>query len=152
LVFDIAAERAALGLKWLLFDFGERKATVTATREKLVMANVGFNATHQQIVFTVTKLFYEFNTARQKVAVAESSLQAAETIGREAQARLDHGLSTRPEVLQAQEQAAQAGFDLEAARGSLNVAQIALVESLGISTTPKLQVAEIPDKPITEHL
>ena len=81
------------------------------------MANVGFNATHQLIVFTVTRRFYKFNTARQKVGVAESSLQATETIGRSAQDRLDHGLTTKPEVLQAQEQAAQAAFDLDAARG-----------------------------------
>jgi len=30
--------------------FGERKAVVTMAKENLMMANVGFNATHQQIV------------------------------------------------------------------------------------------------------
>ena len=54
LATDAVGERAALGLKWLLFDFGERKATVTMTKESLMIANVGFNAVHQQIVFTVT--------------------------------------------------------------------------------------------------
>jgi outer membrane protein TolC len=54
LTTEAAAERATLGLKWLLFDFGERKAVVTMAKENLMMANVGFNATHQQIVFTVT--------------------------------------------------------------------------------------------------
>lgn len=152
LPLDAAAERAAIGLKWLLFDFGERKAAVTEAKEHLVMANVGFNATHQQIVFRVTEGFYGFNTARQKVGVAESSLQAAETIGRAAQERWDHGLTTKPEVLQAQEQAAQAAFDLDAARGALSDAQVALVESLGILPTTKLQVAEISGKPIPENL
>lgn len=152
LTLDVAAENAALGVKWLLFDFGERKAGVTAAKENLVMANVGFNATHQQIVFMVTKGFYEFNTARQKVGVTESSLQAAETIERAAKARLDHGLTTKPEVLQAQEQAAQAAFDLDSARGALSDSQVALVESLGILPTPQLQVAGVPEKPITENL
>src|SRR6266536_1537262 len=50
LTTETAAERATLGLKWLLFDFGERKAVVTMAKENLMMANVGFNATHQQIV------------------------------------------------------------------------------------------------------
>jgi outer membrane protein len=152
LTLDAAAERAALGVKWLLFDFGERKAGVTAAKEKLVMANVGFNATHQQIVFTVTQSFYKYNSARQKVEVAESSLQAAETIKRSAQAQLEHGLTTKPEVLQAEQQTAQAAFDLEAARGALSDAQVALVESLGILPTTKLQVAEISNKPITENI
>jgi outer membrane protein len=152
LTIDSAAERAAIGVKWLLFDFGERKAVATAAKEKLVMANVGFNATHQQIVFMVTQSFYKFNSVRQKVEVAESSLQAAETIGRAAQARLEHGLTTKTEVLQAEQQTALAAFDLEAARGALSDAQVALVESLGILPTTKLQVARMSGKPITESL
>src|SRR5262249_32613662 len=63
LVTDALAERVAVGMKWLLFDFGERKAVSTMAKEGLMMANVGFNAVHQQIVFTVTRRFYELNTA-----------------------------------------------------------------------------------------
>src|SRR6266704_5767839 len=62
LATDAVGERAAVGGMWLLFDFGERKAVVTMAKENLMMANVGFNATHQEIVFTVTLRFYELNT------------------------------------------------------------------------------------------
>ena len=151
LTTEAAAEHATLGLKWLLFDFGERKAAVTIARENLMMANVGFNATHQQIVFTVTRRFYELNTARQKVQVAESSLGAARTVAQSAQARFDHGLGTKPEVLQAEQQSAQAAFELEAARGALSDAQVAFVESLGILPTTKLQVAGVSEKPLSEY-
>src|SRR6185295_15451509 len=51
LITEAAAERAAISLKWLLFDFGERKAVSTMAKEGLMAANVGFNAVHQQIVF-----------------------------------------------------------------------------------------------------
>jgi outer membrane protein TolC len=37
--------RGELNAKWLLLDFSERKATTAAAREKLLMANVGFNGT-----------------------------------------------------------------------------------------------------------
>ena len=67
-----------LNAKWLLLDFGERSAVVAAAREQLMMANVGFNATHQKIVFQVTDRFYQLGTARQKVLVAQSSLEAAQ--------------------------------------------------------------------------
>jgi outer membrane protein TolC len=144
-------ENATLDVRWLLFDFGGRKATVAAAKEQLMMANVGFNAAHQQIVFAVTKSFYDFNTARQKVAVAESSLQAAKTVGEATQARFDHGLATRPLVLQAEQQTAEADYDLEAARGDLSDAQVALMASLGIVPTTKLQVADITDKPFEEN-
>jgi outer membrane protein TolC len=144
-------EDATLDVKWLLFDFGGRMATVTVAKEQLMAANVGFNATHQQIVFAVTKSFYDFNTARQKVAVAESALQAARTVGEAAQARFDHGLATRPDVLQAEQQTAGAVFDLEAARGDLSDAQVALMNSLGIVPTTKLQVADVADKRFEEN-
>src|SRR5271170_5251993 len=147
----VGAENATLDMKWLLFDFGERKAATTSAREQLMMANVSFNATHQQIVFNVTQRFYEFITARQKVEVAESSLQAAETVGQAAQARFDNGLARKPDVLQAEQQTAQADYDLESARGNLSDAQVALVESLGIVPSTKLQVADVEEKPFAEN-
>lgn len=151
LVTEAVGERAALGVKWLLFDFGERKAVATIAKEKLMAASVGFNGVHQQIVFTVTQRFYELNSARQKVTVAESSLRAADTVAQAARARLDNGLETKPEVLQAEQQSAQAGFDLEAARGALSDAQVALVDSLGILPTNNLQVADVSEKPFSEN-
>lgn len=142
--------RAVAGLKWLLFDFGERNAVRTMAKEGLMMANVGFNAIHQQVVFAVTRRYYELNTARQKVEVAASALSAADTVKQAVQARLDNGLATKPEVLQAEQQSAQAAFDLEAARGVLSDAQVALVNSLGILPTTELQVAEMPDEPMAD--
>jgi len=44
--------------------------------------------------------------------VAESSVSAAHTVAQSAQARFDHGLGTKPEVLQAEQQSAQAAFEL----------------------------------------
>jgi outer membrane protein TolC len=151
LTTETALERAVVGVKWLLLDFGERKAVTMMAKEGLMMANVGFNAVHQQIVFAVTRHYYEFNTARQKVEVTESALSAAETVKQAAQARLDNGLATKPEVLQAEQLSAQAAFDLEAARGLVSDSQVALVESLGIPPTTKLQVAKISDQPIAEN-
>lgn len=152
LTFDSFGGGGTLDLKWLLFDFGGRKATVEAAREKLMMANVGFNATHQKIVFEVTKSFYEFDAARGKVAAAESSLQAAQTVSEAAQARLTNGLAIKPEVLQAAQQVAQASFELTAAQGAMSDAQVALVESLGILPTTKIQVASAPEKLPAENL
>ena len=151
LVTKAAAEGATLNMKWLLFDFGERKATVTEANAKLMAANIGFNAVHQQIVFNVTQCFYGFDTAREQVAVAESSLEAAKTITEAAQARHDHGLATEPELLQAKQQAAQALFDLETAQGQLSDAQVALVDSLGILPTTELRIKAASEKPVPEN-
>src|SRR5437660_6061246 len=104
LITESLLARAELNAKWLLLDFGERKATTAAAREKLLMANVGFNGTHQKIVFDVTDRFYQLGTARQKVMVTQSALDAAKTVEQAAQARFDNELATKPELLQAQQQ------------------------------------------------
>jgi outer membrane protein len=149
---NVFEEDAGLNLSWLLFDFGERKAKVAEAKAKLTAANVNFNATHQQIVFAVTQSFYQFNIARQQVKVTESSLQAAETVMEAATTRLDNGLATKPQVLQAAQKAAQANYNLVAARGAVSDAQVALVRNLGIFPTLNIQVAEIPERRIVENL
>jgi len=145
-------ENAGLDLSWLLFDFGGRKAAVAEARQKLMLANVNFNATHQKIVFAVTESFYDYNTSRQQVEAAQSTLQAAQTIAEASKARFDNGLGTTQDVLQAQQELAQADYDLEAARGALDDAHVTLVQALGVFPTIQIQVAEIPEKPVPNNL
>jgi outer membrane protein len=143
LVTEALLARGELNAKWLLLDFGERSATVAAAKERLMMANVGFNGTHQKIVFQVTDRFYQLGNARQKVVVSQSALEAAQTVEQAVQARINNGLATQPELLQAQQQSAQSAFDLEAARGAESDARVALIESIGILPTVPLKVADL---------
>src|ERR1700693_1279994 len=143
LVTEAKVYRGELNAKWLLLDFGERSAVVAASREQLMMANVGFNGTHQKIVFQVTDRFYQLGTARQKVLVSQSALEAAQTVEQAVQARIDNGLATKPELLQAQQQTAQTAFDVEATAGADSDARVALVESIGILPTVPLKVADL---------
>jgi outer membrane protein len=146
LITESLLARAELNAKWLLIDFGERNAIRAAAREKLMMANVGFNGTHQKIVFDVTDRFYQLGTAHQKVIVTRSALDAAKTVEQAAQARFDTGLATKPELLQAQQQSAQSNFDLEASFGAESDARVALIESIGLLPTVSLKVADLPAK------
>jgi len=146
LVTESLLARAELNAKWLLIDFGERSAIRAAAREKLMMANVGFNGTHQKIVFDVTDRFYQLGTARQKVMVTQSALDASKTVEQAAQTRFDSGLATKPELLQAQQQSAQSNFDLEASLGAESDARVALIESIGLLPTVQLKVADLPPR------
>src|SRR5215468_11960641 len=146
LTTDALLARGELTAKWLLLDFGGRNAVRGAAREKLMMANVGFNGTHQKIVFDVTDRFYQLGTARQKVMVTQSALDAAKTVEQAARARFDNGLATKPELLQAQQQSAQSNFDLQASLGAESDARVALIESIGLLPTVTLKVADLPAK------
>jgi outer membrane protein len=145
-------ENAGFDLSWLLFDFGGRKAGVAEAREKLMAANVSFNATHQKIVFTVTTRFYDYNTSREQVEAAQSTLEAAKIVDEAAKARFANGLGTTQDVLQAEQESAQADYDLEAAQGAFSDAGVALVDSLGVFPTTQIQVAKIPETPVQDNL
>src|SRR6266403_3895773 len=151
LVTQAQVYRAELNAKWLLLDFGERSAVVASAKEQLMMANVGFNATHQKIVFQVTDRFYQLGTARQKVLVSQSALEAAQTVEQAVQARIDNGLATKPELLQAQQQTAQTAFDVEATTGLESDARVALVESIGLLPTVPLHVADLGQRSTSEE-
>src|SRR4030095_3354582 len=118
----------------------------------LMMANVGFNATHQKVVFEVTERYYALNVARQKVKVGKAALRSAQAVEQSAKARLDRGLTTKPEFLQAQQQSAQYEFELEAAIALESDARTDLINSLGILPTTLLQVADVLDAAIEAPL
>ena len=139
--FDILYQ-SELTMKWLLFDFGQRDATVSAAREGLLIANVAFNATHQRVVFGVSQNFYAYNLSRESVKVAESALETAKTVDAAVEARVDNGLATQPELLQAQQQLAQAQFTLEKARGSERDAFVDLMNAIGLSPSVRIRITE----------
>jgi outer membrane protein len=139
--FDILYQ-SELTMNWLLFDFGGREATVSAAKEGLLIANVGFNATHQKVVLAVSQSFYTYNLARETVKVAQSAVDTAETVHAAVAARVVNGLATQPELLQAEQQLAQAQFDLEKARGSQRDAFVDLMNAIGLSPSIPLRITE----------
>jgi outer membrane protein TolC len=67
------------------------------------------------------------------------------------QARIDNGLATKPELLQAQQQTAQTAFDVEATTGAESDARVALVESIGLLPTVPLHVADLGQRSTSEE-
>ena len=129
-----------LDLRWLLIDFGRRKNSWNAAKERLLAANLGFNRKHQEIIFRVQRAFFGLTSLRAKIAVAQSSLDSARAVRESAEAQLRNGLATLPEVSLARQQEAQAAFDLEDVRATERDAQVALAESIGIPPTTPIRV------------
>jgi len=142
-VADTEAFLPALTLKWLLFDFGGKEATLDAAQQALAGANFGFNATHQRIVFDVTRTYYAVNTVRGRVEVARASLALAQTLQDAAESRRGRGLATLPEVLQAREQSARAAYDLQESLAAETDARMALLEAMGVRPTTAVSVASL---------
>jgi outer membrane protein TolC len=139
-------------LEWVLLDFGRRKSGVIAAKNKLLAANLGFNARHQEIVFKVQSAFYEFSKVRGRIEVAQFSLDSALKVQEAAQDRFKLGLATAPDVSLARQQAAQAAFELEDVMARERDAQVILAESIGITPTVPLHVVDFSKLSIPANL
>jgi len=141
-----------LSLEWVLLDFGRRRALVDAARALTMEATAGFNATHQQVVFGVTREFHALTAVRGKVAAARAALAAARSLEDAAAARKQNGLATLPEVLQAQEETARATYDLEDAIAAEHDARMALLETIGIRPGTPIEIADTSQQPLPPAL
>src|SRR5581483_3949767 len=120
-----------LSLDYTIFDFGRRLQEVAINRNRLLAANFQFNDTHRKIIFQVMQAYYRLLDAK--------GLQQA------AEARLQNGLATLPDVLEARSAAAQADYNLQSALGALEIAHGDLATVLGISPLTQFQVQSIQD-------
>jgi outer membrane protein len=136
-----------LNLRWLLLDFGRRGNTLDAAKERLLAANLGFNRTHQAIIFRVHQAFLALTSLRAKIAVAQSAVDSAQAVRESAESQLRNGLATLPEVALARQQEAQAAFDLEDVRARERDRQVTLAESIGVPPTTPIQVSDFSALP-----
>jgi len=134
--------QAVAALEWVLLDFGKRAAIVGVARNRLLAANLGFNAQHLGIVFKVQSAFYKLSTVRGRITVAQAGLESAAKVQEAAEQRFQHGLASAPDVSLARQQAAQAAFDLEEVTAKERDAQVTLAENIGVLPTTPLRVAD----------
>jgi outer membrane protein len=137
---------SVLSLQWLLFDFGGRAARVEAASQASVMANIGFTAVHQQVIFDVSVAFYAYQAARGRIGTTQQGLQNAEAILNAAQSRYKHGMGTVIEVAQANQNRAQAKLALVQAQGAESNSYLMLISAMGISPLSKPTIAVMPTR------
>ncbi len=141
-----------LEVDYTIFDFGRRLDEIAIRRNNLLAANLLFNDTHRKIIFQVMSAYYRVLNAKGQEDAAEANLKNAQTVQQAAEARLELGLATLPDVLEARSAAAQADYDLQAAVGASEIAHGDLVTALGVSPTRQLQVESIQSLTIPQDL
>jgi outer membrane protein len=142
----------ALSLDYTIFDFGRRADEITVSKYNLIAANLQFNDTHRAVIFGVMQAYYRLLNARGQQDAAEANLKNAQTVRENSEARLNLGLATLPDVLEARSAEAQADYDLQATIGATDIAYGDLMTSLGISPTVKLQVQGIQEIKIPDEI
>jgi outer membrane protein len=142
----------ALEVDYTIFDFGRRTQEIAVSRNNLLAANFLFNDTHRKVIFQVMAAYYHVLDTKGQEDAAEANLKNAQTVQQAAEARLELGLATLPDVLEARSAAAQADYDLQAVIGASEIAHGDLATALGISPTTPLQVESIQALTIPQDL
>jgi outer membrane protein len=142
----------ALEVDYTIFDFGRRLQEIAISRNNLLAANFLFNDTHRKVIFQVMAAYYRVLNTKGQEDAAEANLKNAQTVQQAAEARLELGLATLPDVLEARSAAAQADYDLQAAIGASEIAHGDLATALGVSPVNPLQVESIQSLTIPEDL
>ncbi|VVE48849.1 TolC family protein [Pandoraea terrigena] len=143
---------SVVALQWLLFDFGGRAARVEAASQATVMANIGFTAAHQQVVYDVSVAFYTYQAVRARVATAEQGLENARAVVDAAKSRYRRGIGTVIEVAQANQNYAQARLTLVQAQGAQRNTYLTLISAMGISPLSKPKIADMPVRALAPTL
>ena len=131
-----------LTAKWLLFDFGQRAGAEQAARANAFVANVQFTGAHHKLIYAVSRDYFALGAVRGRLQVAQQSLKTAEIVQDASETRWVHGLATVVELAQARRQTAQARFNLERARGAEHAAYAALIASMGIAPSTRLETTD----------
>jgi len=134
-----------LHVEYLVFDFGGRNGAIDAAKANLLAADLAFNDTHRKLIFQVASAYYRLLNAKGQRAAAEANLKNAQTLEEDAKSRLDNGLATKPDLLEATAARTQADYDLQAAIGTEDIARGDLATSMGLPPGTHFEVQSIDE-------
>jgi outer membrane protein len=132
-----------LHVEYLVFDFGGRNGAIDAAKANLLVSDLAFNDTHRKIIFQVASAYYRLLNAMGQRESSEVSLKNAQTVEEDAQNRLNNGLATKPDLLEATAARAQSDYDLQAAVGAEDIAHGELATSMGLPSETAFHVQGI---------
>jgi outer membrane protein len=134
-----------LHVEYLVFDFGGRTGAIDVAKANLLISNLAFNDTHRKIIFQVSSAYYRLLNAMGQREAAEVSLKNAQTVEDDAQDRLNNGLATKPDLLEATAARAQADYDLQATIGAEDIARGDLATAMGLPPETQFHVQDIKE-------
>ena len=141
-----------LELSYTVFDFGARAGRISAAKAEVLAANFLFNDTHRRVIYLVEQAYYQVLNSAGQMTAAQTSLTNAQTVQQAAEERLQNGLATLPDVLQARSATAQAEYELQSIIGAQEIARGNLGKALGNSPTIPVMVQPLEQLGIPTNL
>jgi outer membrane protein len=133
-----------LFLDYLLVDFGRRRADAQRTLFALDAASLSYDRQLEQTIFGVQRSYFAHSAAVVGEESAQVNRDFAHTLLESIQAKMSAGLATRPDKLLAERALAQAEYDLESARQSVQTTLGELRTAAGVAANAPLRVKPLP--------
>jgi outer membrane protein TolC len=149
---EVPTVRPEVTLQYLIFDFGKRGANVDSAKAEKLSAGADVIQVNQALAFRVASAYYQLVTAQERLQAAQDTLRTAQTTQDAAENRLNNGLATLPDVLNAQAETSQAVFDEESADGDEKIARVTLTEAVGADPSPNIAIDNQRSAPLPERL
>jgi outer membrane protein len=149
---DIGLFETAVRLNYTLVDFGARRTEINAAKARLLAADLRFNNEHLNVIYQVSSAYYSLLKATGLRKAAEVSLRDAKAIEEAAQERMENGLATLPDVLEARAVAAKAAYDLQSSIGNERSSFGLLATTLTATPTQHFNVEDLDELRIPERL
>jgi outer membrane protein TolC len=143
---------SAVSVQWLLFDFGERGAVISAAEQRSIIANIGFTAVHQQLIYKVALAYYTHMAAQMRVGTTEKAMRNAKEVRAAAESRYAQGVGTIVEVAQARQGTAQGELAQVQSSGQAQDSYVALLAAMGISPLTQIKVANLGQRKLSSAL
>jgi outer membrane protein len=149
---ELPIVRPEVTLQYLIFDFGKREASVDSARDEKLAAGADVIQVNQALAFRVASAYYQLVTAQERLQAAQDTLRTAQTTQDAAENRLNNGLATLPDVLNARAETSQAVFDEESADGDEKIARVTLTEAVGADPSPNVVIDSQRSAPLPASL
>ncbi len=149
---EVPVVRPEVALQYLIFDFGKREARVDSAKQEKLAAGADIIQLNQAVAFHVASAYYQLMTAQERLQAAQDTLRTAQTTQDAAENRLNNGLATLPDVLNARAATSQAVFDEEDADGEEKIARVTLTEVVGADPSPDIEIDSQKSAPLPEKL
>lgn len=149
---DISLFDSAVHMDYTLIDFGARRSEIDTEKARLLAANLRFNNEHLILIYQVSHAYYALLNAIGLRQAAEVNLQDAQALADAAEDRMNHGLATLPDYLEAKAASARAAYDLQNAIAGEDAAFGHLATILTATPTVRFGVQDLNDLNIPDHL
>lgn len=141
-----------LQLSYLIFDFGQHRATSDAARESLYNADYTHNRQIQTVLQLVASNYYNLLYQKELLKANEADLRTAQITYDAAKFGLDAGTQGLTDVLQAQTKFLEAQVQLITQKQNVVNAMATLLTNMGVQANLKITLQEVPEIPPTDEM